>query len=70
MNKTDLINKLTRIYPYSRDWFLKQKEKVLYAMLTSYKPKNNIEEPHIRTKVEDGTSYILSDSGIWEEVQD
>ena len=71
-SKKDLINKLIAMYPYSKRWFEAQSEKRLWAMYCSYKPKNQklVMTPEAHTIVESGTTYVLTDAGVYEEVCD
>lgn len=69
-SKRNLINKLMRMYPYTEKWFLSQSDKKLWAMYYSYKPKKVIANQVASTKIVDGVTYVLTDSGIYEEVTD
>lgn len=71
MTKQNLIDKLTKIYPYSRAWFSTKKESTLWAMLLSYVPpkKKEVVEPLPIKKI-DGIEYIRTDSGLWEPIID
>lgn len=67
--KKKLINKLVKLYPYSKSWFEQKKESILWAMLNSYKPPRKVVEP-IPIREINGEKYIKTDSGNWELVID
>lgn len=69
-SKKDLINKLMRMYPYTEKWFLSQSDKKLWAMYYSYRPKKEINNRVASTKTVNGVTYVLTDSGNYEEVTD
>ena len=70
-SKKNLIDKLTQLYPYSKEWFAKKKETILWAMLNSYKPpKKSVVATSPEIREIDGEKYIKTESGQWEVMID
>lgn len=69
--KKKIIDKLIKMYPYSKEWFSKQTDSKLWAMYYNHKPKANI--PTVcnpTTKIVSGDTYVLTDAGVYERMYD
>lgn len=73
--REELIKRLQKLTPYSKNWLEQQSTLVLLAIFSKHhqSPSTNLisfNKRKVERKYENGICYIKVDSGEWEEEQD